>query len=150
LDEIESWGVAMRSMTLDVAQRIVTAACQEAERLGISVSVVVADQGGHVIAAARMDGVAFGNMSVALDKAYSAAAFAAPTSRWASSTLPGESNWGFHAALGGRMIVYGGGLPVISDGEAIAAVGVSGSAASNDVACARAGILAVGLDTAVE
>jgi uncharacterized protein GlcG (DUF336 family) len=140
----------MSTMTLAEVEEIVAACREEAERMGISVAIVVADTGGHPVAAARMDGTAFGNMDVALDKAYSAAAFAAPTGRWAPSTAPGGSNWGFHTALGGRMTVYGGGLPVTKEGKVVAAVGVSGSAASNDVSCARAGILAAGFETMVE
>jgi uncharacterized protein GlcG (DUF336 family) len=135
------------TIELELASRIVGACCEEAAGIGIRVSVVVADSAGHLITAARMDGATFGSMSIALDKAYSAAAFARPTSLWAESTVPGEANWGLQEALGGRMTVYGGGLPALSNGRLIGAVGVSGSAASNDVRCARAGISAAGLET---
>ena len=137
-------------MELETARAVVDAAVQEAERRGLTLSVVVADASGHLVAAARMDGARFGSMEVALDKAHSAAAFAAPTSRWAASTAPGGSNWGFHAALGGRMTVYGGGLPVMRGTELIGAVGASGAAAEDDERCAAAGIASAGFETVLD
>jgi uncharacterized protein GlcG (DUF336 family) len=94
-----------------------------------------------------MDGAGFGTMDVAIDKAYSAAAFAAPTSRWADSSAPGERNWGFHAALGGRMTVYAGGLPVLRGGTLVGAVGASGAAGEVDATCGAAGITGAGFET---
>ncbi|MFL5799639.1 MAG: GlcG/HbpS family heme-binding protein [Actinomycetota bacterium] len=135
-------------MQIDEAGRVVEGVMAEARRRAVELSVAVADESGHLVAAGRMDGAPFGTMDVALDKAHSAAAFAAPTSRWAASSAPGGSNWGFHAALGGRMTVYGGGLPIMRDGRLIGAVGVSGAAADVDESCAAAGIEAAGLDTA--
>jgi uncharacterized protein GlcG (DUF336 family) len=136
------------SIDLDTALGIVNASCAKARDVGIAVSVAVTDAAGNIVAAARMDGAAFGTMEVARDKAYSAAAFRAPTSMWASSTVPGEANWGVHSALGGRMTVYPGGHPVLRDGHLLGAVGISGSIAENDVICALAGIADVGLETA--
>jgi uncharacterized protein GlcG (DUF336 family) len=134
-------------MLIDEAKMILDGAIAEAHRRDVRLSIAVADESGHLVVAGRMDGAPFGTMEVALDKAYSAAAFAAPTSRWAGSSAPGGSNWGFHEALGGRMTVYAGGLPILRDGTVIGAVGASGGPGEVDAACVAAGISAAGFDT---
>jgi uncharacterized protein GlcG (DUF336 family) len=48
-----------------------------------------------------------------------------------------------------RMVTFGGGVPVIVDGAAVAALGVSGGSEADDLACVRAGLAAIGADTSV-
>jgi uncharacterized protein GlcG (DUF336 family) len=48
-------------------------------------------------------------------------------------------------ALGGRLVVFAGGLPIRADGALIGGVGVSGAASAVDRACAQAGLTAAGL-----
>ena len=40
----------------------------------------------------------------------------------------------------GRIVVFGGGIPLVKDGKVIGAVGVSGSAVPNDVKVAEAAV----------
>jgi uncharacterized protein GlcG (DUF336 family) len=47
-------------------------------------------------------------------------------------------------ALGGRLVVFAGGLPIHADGTLVGGVGVSGAAAAVDRACALAGLAAAG------
>ncbi|MCU7893128.1 MAG: heme-binding protein, partial [Candidatus Thiodiazotropha sp. (ex Ustalcina ferruginea)] len=44
-----------------------------------------------------------------------------------------------------RLVIFGGGLPIRVDGELVGAIGVSGASETEDEACARAGIEAIGL-----
>ena len=43
-----------------------------------------------------------------------------------------------------RMVTFGGGYPIIQDGAAIGAIGVSGGHYSDDMEVARAGLAAIG------
>jgi uncharacterized protein GlcG (DUF336 family) len=54
-------------------------------------------------------------------------------------TAPGAPAGGFSTALAGGVIVFGGGIPLVRDGRLVGGLGVSGSSAENDAACARAG-----------
>jgi uncharacterized protein GlcG (DUF336 family) len=49
-------------------------------------------------------------------------------------------------ALGGRLVVFAGGLPIHAGGALVGGVGVSGAASSTDRACALAGLTAAGLE----
>ena len=43
-------------------------------------------------------------------------------------------------------MLFGGGLPIVADGQRIGGIGVSGGSAEQDEACACAGLKALGLD----
>ena len=45
-----------------------------------------------------------------------------------------------------RLVLFGGGLPIVADGQRIGGIGVSGGSAEQDEACAHAGLKALGLD----
>jgi uncharacterized protein GlcG (DUF336 family) len=132
-------------LTLDLALRLIDGACREAARRDVAMGLAVVDTGGSVVATARMDGAQLVAVELATDKAYTAVAFGQPTEAWSASTQPGGADWGLSTTLGGRLVVFAGGLPVHVDGRVVGAIGVSGSAADVDRACAQAGLAAVGL-----
>ncbi len=92
-------------------------------------AIAVTDRHGElVLAAARMDGASHVALALAADKAFTAAAFNAPTDAWGEVTKPGAADWGLTSALAGRIVILAGGFPLRSDGELIGAIGVSGAA----------------------
>lgn len=129
----------------DLALSLIAAARDEARRVGVRLSYAIVDSGGNVVASLRDDGAQLGALSLANDKAFTAVSFGMPTSAWAESSLPGGSDWGLAGLLGGRAVVFAGGLPLYSRGELVGAIGVSGTASAVDEACARAAIIATGL-----
>ena len=106
------------------------------QRRGLALAVAVVDRAGHLVATTRRDGAQFAAMSLAVDKAWTAAAFGAPTSRWAQVSIPGGSDWGLAASVGGRTSVLPGGVPLLSDGVLVGGLGISGAAAQVDEDCA--------------
>lgn len=137
--------VERRDVGLDLALTVLTGVRAEAARAGVSLGMAVVDTGGGLVASARMDGAQLVAVALATDKAFTAVAFGAPTEAWAESTQPGGSDWGMTTTVGGRLVVFAGGLPLRVDGRVVGAVGVSGAAAHVDRACAAAGLRAAGL-----
>ncbi len=131
-------------VSLDLALAILAGVRTEAERRGAAMGAAVVDAGGTLVAAIRMDGAQLVALPLATDKAYTAVALDAPTETWAASTAPGGADWGMSTALGGRLVVFAGGLPIHADGTLVGGVGVSGAAAAVDRACALAGLAAAG------
>jgi glc operon protein GlcG len=127
------------------AQAIVAGCAAHAGGRNQSHAIVVLDAGGRLVAALRMDGNGYGIMDTAMAKAGAVAAWGFPTARMAESA---RETPGFGDAP--HVVTLGGGVPVYSaDGrERIGAVGVSGEAQADDVACAEAGIRAAGLRAA--
>ena len=132
---------------LDVrtAQAIIAGCVQHSTGRQQSHAIAVVDSGGRLVAALRMDGNGSGIMDFALAKAEAAAAWGFPT---AGMERVARGTPGFASAP--HVITVGGGVPVFSaDGsERIGAVGVSGEAPADDIACAEAGVAAAGLLTA--
>lgn len=135
--------VAVPTLTLAGARRVLDRSLDAAGELGVAVCVAVTDRAGHLLAFARMDGAALLSVSIAQDKAYTVAAFGGlPTHEW-FDLIKDEP-----ALLAGivktdRLIVFAGGAPVFSGGAPAAAVGVSGGSAEQDRAIAEAGAAAL-------
>jgi len=121
---------------LDLLARVRAAA----HRDGLRLAYVIVDSGGNPVVTARDDGTQLGALSLAGDKAYTAVAFGMPTSAWTESSRPGGGDWGIAGTLGGRAIVFPGGVPLFVAGRLVGAVGVSGTVSTDDERCALAGI----------
>jgi uncharacterized protein GlcG (DUF336 family) len=106
-----------RSVTYASARAAVEGAHRRAEMLGIAAAAAAVDGAGNIVAVGRMDDAPFGVTSIAIDKAFTAAAFAAPTDAWQHSTQPGGADWGMHTSLSGRLTVYPGGVLSGADGN---------------------------------
>lgn len=127
-------------LTLSAARAIVAGCFARAEQLGIAISCAVVDSGDQLVAFERMDVADLVTINLARDKAYSALVNHMPTSELAPLVQPGMEFYGYDSLAGGRMVVFGGGLPIEIEGVLVGAVGVSGGSAEQDETCARAGL----------
>jgi uncharacterized protein GlcG (DUF336 family) len=125
---------------LDVALRIIAAARREADQIGVGMSIAVVDEGGNLKAFARMDNAELAGVELAKDKAYTSLANSTATDELAVQAAPGGPLFGLHALVGGRYVIFGGGIPLRRGGRIVGAIGVSGGAVEQDVACASAGV----------
>jgi uncharacterized protein GlcG (DUF336 family) len=55
---------------------------------------------------------------------------------------PGGELFGLQANGNGRFVIFGGGVPITSDGTVVGGVGVSGAAVADDCACADVAVAA--------
>jgi uncharacterized protein GlcG (DUF336 family) len=138
--------VVRQEVGLDLALAVLAGVREEAESRGVAMGAAVVDLGGQVVAALRMDGAQLPALNLAIDKAYTAVSFGHPTEFWASSTRPDGPDWGLASTLGGRIVVFAGGLPIRAGGALAGGLGVSGAASEVDRACAAAGLRAAGLE----
>ncbi len=131
-------------LNLAGAEKIVAEARKVAAELKLRVNVAVVDDGGHLLAFARMDGARPASGYTALTKAVTAATF-----RQATGPLPpkGEPDLLLNlslqnaaAASGAKLTTLKGGVPIVVEGQVIGAVGVGGGTGEQDAEVARAGI----------
>jgi uncharacterized protein GlcG (DUF336 family) len=134
-------------MSLALAEELLDMVKTEAASRGVRLAAVVVDRGGNAVASMRMDRAQLGAASLASDKAVTAVSFGHPTRAWLASSAPGGSDWGLAHTLGGRAIVFPGGVPVYAGDELVGGLGVSGTAADVDEACAEAAVRSQGLST---
>jgi uncharacterized protein GlcG (DUF336 family) len=120
------------------------AAVAHAEALGIRINVAVTDASGVLAGFLRMPGAFLHSIDIAIDKAYTAASFGFPTSQW-PEILAGDEALRLGLPLRPRLVIFGGGLPIVENGQRIGGIGVSGGSAEQDEDCARAGLAALNL-----
>src|SRR3954451_15075905 len=133
----------MAMLTLGEATRISEAARAHAGELATHVTITVVDGGGNVRTQSRMDGARFGTVNVSANKAFTAAAFGAPTKVLGDLVQPGAPLYGFADAMGGRFVSFAGGIPLVRNDEVIGAIGISGGSVDQDQAIADAGVAAL-------
>ncbi|HIF51329.1 MAG TPA: heme-binding protein [Thiotrichaceae bacterium] len=137
--------VMQKNICWQAGNDAVVAAVRHAESIGVKVNVAVVDQGGHLAASLRMPGAPFHSIDIAKDKAYTAVSFGFSTADW-STVLDSFSQAVKDGLLGvDRMMMFGGGLPIIVEDMVIGAIGVSGASEEEDAECAAAGLAAIGL-----
>jgi glc operon protein GlcG len=127
-------------LSLEQVNHILDAAQREAEANGWLVTIAVADDGGHPLALRRMDGCAPMEGYVAPEKARSAALGRRETQAFEDMINGGRTAFLSAPVLQGLLT---GGIPVLHEGQVIAAVGVSGVKPEQDAQVARAGIAAL-------
>lgn len=127
------------SISLEGAQAVVTAAIAAATEKGVSVSIAVVDESGNERLVARMDEAPYTGPRVATDKAYTAAGFKRTTKELYDFLKDDpQLTLGLPLAVP-RVVVFGGGVPIVVDDAVIGAVGVAGSGWQTDEAIAKAG-----------
>jgi glc operon protein GlcG len=134
--------VAVPTLTLVGAQRVLDRSLEVARGLGVAVCVAVTDRSGHLLAFARMDGAALLSVSIAQDKAYTVAAFGGLATHEWFDLIKDEPALLHGIVKTERLIVFAGGAPVRSAGALAGAVGVSGGSAEQDRVIAEAGAAA--------
>ena len=128
----------LSSVSLAGGQRVLAAAVREATSIEVPSCVAVADHAGNLVLFARMDGAPLLSSQIAQDKAYTVAAFGLPTHEW-WELLEGEPALLHGIIKTDRLIVFGGGVPIIVGGQLVGAIGVSGGSAEQDRHVAEAG-----------
>jgi len=134
--------VTQLSISIDAATVVIAACIDKASSIRAAVCVVVSDVAGNLVALHRMDGTAILSIQMAQDKAYTVASFGISTHDWWDIVRADPSLLHGFVKMD-RIIVFGGGVPLLLDGATIGAVGVSGATADEDHAIAVAGAYAL-------
>jgi uncharacterized protein GlcG (DUF336 family) len=132
------------SLTLEDAKRMLSAAELKATSLGIAYNIAVVDAGGHLLAFVRQDGALIGSIDLAIDKAVTARIFDKATSDLAHLAQSGRPLFGIQESNAGKVVIFGGGIPVAFEGTIVGAIGASAGTVEQDIAVAKAAIAALG------
>ncbi len=128
-------------LTLEGARAILAAAEKKAREIKVPQNIAVVDEGGHLLAFARMDGAKLSSIEVALTKAQAAALRRTPTGPWPSVEDPNVVlSLGLSLATGGKLTAIRGGLPLLVSGQVVGGIGVSAGSEEEDVRVAQAGV----------
>lgn len=129
-------------ITLALCKELLEAAEQEAANVGVPMVISIVDGGGNLVATHRMDDALLVSLDIAQNKAWTAVALKMSTENLAKATGTGKELFGINTTNNGRVVIFGGGIPLEKDGVIIGAVGVSGGSVKDDIKVATAAVKA--------
>lgn len=120
---------------------IVTACRKKSGEIGMPMNIAIMDEGGNLLHFERMDGAIIGGINLAIDKAYTAAVFAMRTEELGRTAGPGGPDFGISSSEHGRIIIFGGGVPIVVGNKILGSVGCSsGGTSEQDSLVASTGV----------
>jgi glc operon protein GlcG len=119
------------------AMKIIGAIQTELEKGGKGAAIAVVDAQGELIAFLRTDGCRLPSINIAINKAYTAAREQKPSKKIGLASV--EESFPMTNFGDLRYTAWGGGVPIIYEGEVVGAVGVSGLPEAEDMVLAKFG-----------
>jgi uncharacterized protein GlcG (DUF336 family) len=107
----------------------------------LPMAIAIVDNAGQLVAFERMDNTQTGSINVSQDKAVSAATFRRPTKVFQDAVAGGGAGLRILGLRGASPVE--GGVPLMSGGKIIGAIGVSGGSSDEDGVVAKAGVAAI-------
>ncbi len=132
--------LTIKRLSIEDAAVLTEGARKKAIEIRIPMCIAVVDESGNLISFERMNGGKVTSITIAQDKAFTAAAARKATHEYNAACVPGNLVFGIHTEVGGRLSTVGGGLPVVVDGEVVGGIGISSGTPQQDMECAKAGI----------
>ena len=106
----------------------------------VPVAVTVIDIHGNMVLQHRMNGAPTFSIEISERKAYTSALVGQRTADISPLVQPGQPLFPLMGLAGGRFCSMGGGAPLVSEGDLLAGVGVSGGTVEQDVAILEAAL----------
>ncbi len=124
-------------MTYPLAWKLGSIAEAEAMALGVPMVIALVDAEGGLLFFGRMDGALPVSTEIALGKAYTAAGLRMATHEVGRLAQPGQVLYGIQYTHPGRIVLFGGGLPLKLGGKVVGAIGISGGTVEEDIQVAE-------------
>lgn len=136
-----------KRLTLAGARKMVDTAVALAAKENFTITIAIADAGGHLVLLERMDGGRFHTVHSSTTKAATSASNKRPTTSRGAANQPLDTAHAIGLALAAgpeRWTAMEGGYPIIVEGECIGGVGVSGANWELDDKIARLAVESIG------
>jgi uncharacterized protein GlcG (DUF336 family) len=128
------------TVSLALARSAIDAAIEAAGSEGVAVGVAVVGAGGELVAYARMDGAPLVAETIARDKAYTAVATGGFPTHGLAGAMEADQPMVIGLTNVDRMMIFGGGVPIVHGGAIVGAVGISGGTGAQDTAVATTAV----------
>lgn len=120
-------------MTLALAQALAACVREKAQEIGVKAVVALSNEGANPVLVECSDDSYIASYDVALNKAFTVVALKMATKTLKPLAQPGESLYGIQFTNGGKIVIFGGGVPLKNKkGEIIGGLGVSGGSEDQD------------------
>ncbi len=138
---IKKLGLGLTRVNLEIAKNLINNIEKEAARLGINAVIAICNPEGNPVAVHVMDGAYLASFDIAMKKAYTSVAVKMSTKELGELAQPGGTFYGIDKADNGRLIIFGGGIPLTNNGLLLGGLGVSGGTSELDASLAEYGLM---------
>ncbi len=128
LDKLKNYD----SISLELAKKLIDRTEDYAASVGLNCVIAVYDAHGNPVAVHVMDDAYLASYDVATQKAYTAVALKMSTEELNRLVQPGGDFYGLESLKGGKLVAFGGGVPLKRGSRIIGGLGVSGGTAEQD------------------
>ena len=128
-----------KKVTLEIARKLIHKVEERAKEIGVKAVVAVANDGGNIVAVECMDDSYIASYDIAVNKAFTCAALKMPTTTLKELAQPGKDLYGIQFTNNGRIVIFGGGVPLKNGDKTIGGLGVSGGSEEQDTLLAEYG-----------
>ena len=128
-----------KKVTLEIARKLIHKVEEKAKEIGVKAVVAVANDGGNIVAVECMDDSYIASYDIAVNKAFTCAALKMPTTTLKKLAQPGQDLYGIQFTNNGRIVIFGGGVPLCNGDKTIGGLGVSGGSEEQDTLLAEYG-----------
>ncbi len=129
-------------LNLHTAKQLLEIIEKRATEQGVNAVIAICNACGNPIAVHCMDDSFLVSYDVATKKAYTAVAVKMSTMELSKLAQPGETFYGVDKLDGGRIVIFGGGIPLRAGDEIVGGLGISGGTGEQDHELALFGELA--------
>jgi len=133
LDSPASTPGAEYPFDLATAKAMAEAAEAKAAQMNVPVVFAAVDAGGNLMLVHRMADSLLASLDIAINKAYTAAAMKSATADLRQSAGVDGPLYGIESSNQGRLVLFGGGLPIFCHDQIAGGIGVSGGSVEEDV-----------------
>ena len=131
----------IEALTLEGAKIAITASEKKAKEIGVDMNIAIVDASTHLLHFSRMPNAKITSISIAIDKAFTAAGHKQGTHLYKDAVWPGGVAFGLGNSNGGRFITFAGGLPILNaKGDVIGGIGASTGTPAQDQQVVQAGV----------
>jgi uncharacterized protein GlcG (DUF336 family) len=133
----------MSAITLEAAQKVLTAGLRKAEEISSPSSITIVDEGRELLAFARQPDALLASIEISISKAYTARSMNMNTGEIGPMTQPGQPLFGLENTHRRALVTFAGGRPLRVGEEIVGAVGVAGGTVDQDDEVAAAAAAAM-------
>jgi len=129
-----------KSIGVETAMAMVTKAMAKASETGILISVTILDESGVIKAFGRMDGAPLISVDASRKKAVTAVGLGMPSGQPWFDFIKDDPILREGVGNFSDFMLLGGGFPIVSEGQMVGAIGISGGHYRQDEVCAQAAL----------
>ena len=124
--------MASEILNLHLAKKLMEIIEKRAQAVGLKAVIALCNAHGNPIAVHCMDDAFLVSYDVATKKAYTSVAVKMSTMELSKIAQPGQTFYGVDKLDGGKIVIFGGGIPLKVDGEIVGGLGISGGTGEED------------------